>query len=104
MVLDLCPELYDGGKEHLQWHPENEETQRRRWLAPDAPKPVSVKVPKAVPGVPATTVVPAIFEHTQRTMAASFSYVVGQGPGRELSRTHASARGVAGCQAPSHEP
>ncbi|CAE7183103.1 unnamed protein product [Symbiodinium microadriaticum] len=94
MVLDLCPERYDGGKEHLLWHPEKEETQRRRWLAPDAPKPVPVKVPKAVRG--ATTVAPASSEHTRRTMAASFSYVVGQGPGRELSRTHASARGVAG--------
>ncbi|CAE7693733.1 unnamed protein product [Symbiodinium necroappetens] len=79
MVLDLCPERYDGGKEHLLWHPEDEETQRRRWLAPDAPKPVPVKVPKAVPG--ATTVTPASSEHTRRTMAASFSYVVGQGPG-----------------------
>ncbi|CAE7940842.1 Tmem189, partial [Symbiodinium necroappetens] len=98
MVLDLCPELYDGGKEHLLWHPENEETQRRRWLAPnEAPKPVAVNVPKAVP---ATIVVPASSQRTQRTMGPSYSYVVGHGPGRELSRTYASARSVAGCQAP----
>lgn len=101
MVLDLCPDFYDGGKEHLLWHPENEETQRRRWLAPnEAPKPVAVNAPKAVP---ATIVVPASSQRTQRTMGPS-SYVVGHGPGRELSRTYASARSVAGCQAPGSKP
>eukprot|EP00439_Symbiodinium_sp_Y106_P027456 s9240_g3.t1 len=52
MVLDLCHELYVSGQENVFWQPENEEHQRRRWLAPkgEAPKPVS-KVPKHVAAV-----------------------------------------------------
>ena len=103
MVLDLCPELYVGGKENHLWHPENEEeTQFRRWLAPkEAPKRGPVEVPKVPKPAPATTVAPAAFS-SQRTTAASYSYVVGQGPGRELSRTYATARSVAGWQVPTH--
>mmetsp|Transcript_51610 Transcript_51610/g.107334 ORF Transcript_51610/g.107334 Transcript_51610/m.107334 type:complete len:208 (+) Transcript_51610:45-668(+) len=105
MVLDLCPEFYVSGKENLLWQPENEEHQRRRWLAPkvEAPKPVS-KVPKAVPAaVPgmASTCAPVALtsERAHRTTQPTTmaSYVVGQtSPGRELSRTYATARSVAG--------
>ena len=105
MVLDLCPEFYVSGKENLLWQPENEEHQRRRWLAPkvdSAPKPVS-KVPKAVPAaVPgmASTCAPAALtsERAHRTTQPTTmaSYVVGQtSPGRELSKTYAT-RSVAG--------
>ncbi|CAE7699755.1 unnamed protein product [Symbiodinium sp. CCMP2592] len=104
MVLDLCHELYVNGQENLFWQPENEEHQRRRWLAPkvEAPKPVS-KVLKAVPAVSglASTCAPValtsqrIHRTTQPTTVAS--YVVGQtSPGRELSRTYATARSMAG--------
>ncbi|CAE7802866.1 unnamed protein product [Symbiodinium sp. CCMP2592] len=106
MVLDFCPEFYVSGKENLLWQPENEEHQRRRWLAPKvdkAPKPVS-KVPKAVPAaVPgmASTCAPFALtsEHAHRTTqpATMASYVVGQtSPGRELSKTYATARSLAG--------
>ena len=101
MVLDLCPEFYVGGKENHLWHPENEETQFRRWLAPkEAPQRGPVEVPKPAP---ATTIAPAAFssKRTQRTTAASYSYVVGHGPGRELSRTYATGRRVAGWQVPT---
>ena len=104
MVLDLCPELYVGGKENHLWHPETEETQFRRWLAPkEAPKRGPVEVPKVPKPAPATTVAPAAFssQRTQRTTAASYSYVVGHGPGRELSRTYATGRSVAGWQVPT---
>ena len=80
MVLDLCPEFYVGGKENQLWHPENEETQELCLLV--------LGVPKVRKAAPATTVAPAAFssEHTQHTTAAFYSYVVGHGPGRELSR------------------
>ena len=105
-MLDLCHELYVSGQENLSWQPENEEHQRRRWLAPkvEAPKPVS-KVPKPVPAVPgqASTCAPVALTSerahrtTQPTMA---SYVVGQtSPVHELSRTYAvnaTARSIAG--------
>ena len=104
MVLDLCPEFYVSGKENLLWQPENEEHQRRRWLAPkvdEAPKPVS-KVPKAVPAaVPgmASTCAPVALtsERAHRTTQPTtmVSYVVGQtSPGRELAKTY--ARRIAG--------
>ena len=94
-MLDLCHELYVSGQENLFWQPENEEHQRRRWLAPkvEAPKPVS-KVPKPVPAVSrlASTCAPVALTSerahrtTQPTMA---SYVVGQtSPAPELSRTY----------------
>ena len=107
MVLDLCHELYVSGQENLFWQPENEEHQRRRWLAPkvEAPKPVS-KVPKPVPAVPgqASTCAPVALtsERAHRTTQPSTmaSYVVGQtSPAHELSRTYAvnaTARSIAG--------
>ena len=106
MVLDLCPEFYVSGKENLLWQPENEEHQRRRWLAPkvdEAPKPVS-KVPKAVPAaVPgmASTCAPVALtsERAHRTTqpATMVSYVVDQtSPGRELAKTYATDRRIAG--------
>ena len=104
MVLDLCPEFYVSGKENLLWQPENEEHQRR--LAPkvdEAPKPVS-KVPKAVPAaVPgmASTCAPVALtsERAHRTTqpATMVSYVVDQtSPGRELAKTYATDRRIAG--------
>ncbi|CAE7284514.1 unnamed protein product [Symbiodinium sp. CCMP2592] len=104
MVLDLCHELYVSGQENLFWQPENEEHQRRRWLAPkvQAPKPVS-KVLKAVPAVSglASTCAPVALTSqrahrtTQPTTIAS--YVVGQtSPAREISKTYATARSIAG--------
>ena len=108
MVLDLCHELYVSGQENVFWQPENEEHQRRRWLAPkvEAPKPVS-KVPKPVPAaVPgqASTCAPVALtsERAHRTTQPSTmaSYVVGQtSPVHELSRTYAvnaTARSIAG--------
>ena len=108
MVLDLCHELYVSGQENLFWQPENEEHQRRRWLAPkvEAPKPVS-KVPKPVPAaVPgqASTCAPVALtsERAHRTTQPSTmaSYVVGQtSPAHELSRTYAvnaTARSITG--------
>eukprot|EP00439_Symbiodinium_sp_Y106_P010124 s9240_g1.t1 len=85
MVLDLCHELYVSGVLLQKTVPENEEHQRRRWLAPkvEAPKPVS-KVPKPVPAVPgqASTCAPVALtsERAHRTTQPSTmaSYVVGQ--------------------------
>ena len=107
-MLDLCHELYVSGQENVFWQPENEEHQRRRWLAPkvEAPKPVS-KVPKPVPAaVPgqASTCAPVALtsERAHRTTQPSTmaSYVVGQtSPVHELSRTYAvnaTARSIAG--------
>ena len=63
MVLDCCPEFYVGGKENLLWQPQNDEHQRRCWLAPKADvaaaDPVAKKMPKAVPAGLATSVAPA---------------------------------------------
>ena len=97
-MLDLCHELYVSGQENVFWQPENEEHQRRRWLAPkvEAPKPVS-KVPKPVPAaVPgqASTCAPVALtsQRAHRTTQPSTmaSYVVGQtSPAHELSRTYA---------------
>ena len=104
MVLDLCHELYVSGQENVFWQPENEEHQRRRWLAPkvEAPKPVS-KVPKPVPAVPgqASTCAPVALtsERAHRTTQPSTmaSYVVGQtSPALELSRSYATTRSIAG--------
>ena len=95
MVLDLCPEFYVGGKETHLWHPANAETQFLCLLV--------LGVPKVRKAAPATTVAPAAFssQRTQRTTAASYPFVVGHGPGRELSRTYATARSVAGWQVPT---
>ncbi|CAE7494906.1 unnamed protein product [Symbiodinium sp. CCMP2456] len=94
MVLDICPELYVGGNENHLWQPENEETQRRRWLAPkEAPTPVSAKEPKVPKAVAATTVAPAAL--CSAPYSTPYSYVLGHAPGHELSRTYA-ARSVAG--------
>ncbi|CAE6967929.1 unnamed protein product [Symbiodinium sp. CCMP2456] len=91
MVLDLCPEFYVCGKENLLWQPEDDEHQRRCWLAPKpdvgAADPVAKKMPKAVPDGLATTVAPA---------ALSSRYVQ-TFAGRELSRTYATAHSIAGC-------
>ena len=106
-MLDLCHELYVSGQENVFWQPENEEHQRRRWLAPkgEAPKPVS-KVPKHVAAVSrlASTCAPVALTSerahrtTQPTMA---SYVVGQtSPAPELSRTYIGP-GKLRCQVPS---
>ena len=99
MVLDLCPEFYVGGKENLLWQPENEETQRRRWLAPkEAPKPVSVKVPQAVP---ATTGAPAASAWSvnsarrrlpTRMLSASAQDLNFPGPMQPLAVSQASAK------------
>ena len=88
MVLDCCPEFYVGGKENL-WPAQNDEHQRRCWLAPKADvgaaDPVEKKMPKAVPALVATVAPAALSSRFVQTSA-----------GRELSRTYATAHSIAG--------
>ena len=85
-VLDSCPELYVGIKKNLLWQPQNDEHQRRYWLAPKADvaaaDPVAKEMPKAVPAGLAA--------------AALSSRYVQTSAGRELSRTYATAHSIAG--------
>ena len=109
MVLDLCPEFYVGSKENLEnlvWQPQNEEHQRRRWLAPKvevaAPKLVSNNVPKAVPASvsgpaltcpPVPTVAPSSERAQRKTTMAPRIAETSQG---HVSQACATARTIGG--------